>query len=222
MPKTLKEILQPYLVEDDFNAKHEKQTKELEETKPLHDRLTAHYKHFDQWHLRKLKKYSDESEATNNYLWQRHKRRTIGNGHERGGESSNVQKLDEATQIHKTPEAMTVYSGVQYDPRKKMNKEGIVHHPAYLSTSLRHSIAEGFAYNQKDDGATRHVLHIHLKKGTTGAYIGDHSHSPPEREFLLPRGTNLKHQGTDSYEYERNHYGKVTRVTVYNHHMEPA
>ena len=56
-----------------------------------------------------------------------------------------THQFDRMIASNKTPESLHVYSGVPYDPRTKMNSEGIVHHPAYIASSLKKSVAKGFA-----------------------------------------------------------------------------
>ena len=96
-----------------------------------------------------------------------------------------------------------------------MNSEKIVHHPAYLSASLGYRVARGFS--QTGEKGDRHVLAINIPKGSHGAYIGEHSFSSDEKEFLLPRGSNLKYNKTEESKYEHPSFGMLK---VHTHHMD--
>jgi hypothetical protein len=102
-----------------------------------------------------------------------------------------------------------VYHGTQ-----KFNPDALAsQHPqrkiksaAFLSTSIDKDRAMKFAgthlstqkgpinynYDRKEDDPGRHLLHIHLKPGQKGAYMGDNSRHELEKEFLIPRNTTLK------------------------------
>ncbi len=212
--KKLKEILSELVTVDQFIKDNKKA---LEDTQPLHDSLNKHYSKFSEVHKEHLRKYSDSSYGINNMLWKQYKNEPLTANDKielNDLESPKVEHIDSAIAKHKTPHELTLHAGIKYDPRKKMNAEKIVHHPAYLSTSLSHRIARGFSNTStmKD----RHVLSIKVPKGHPGAYIGEHSYSSDEREFLLPKGLNLKYTGTESSEYDH----PTGRLKVHTHHME--
>jgi len=175
--------------------------------------LANHYK-FDKSHHDDLDKFTGSSMQINSSLWNSrddHHRQIFGNS-----ETNNrIKRLDSVLSLHKTPQEMTVYSGSQHDPRKMKNSEGIVHHPAYLSTSLKRNIAQGFAnsnqtYNKDIHKAEKHLYKIKVPQGSSGAFVGHHGIAR-EEEFILPRGTNLKHEKTES---------KETPTKIYHtHHM---
>jgi len=130
--------------------------------------------------------------------------------------------LDAAINLHKTPHKLAVWSGTGIDPREHMNSEGIVHHPAYLSTSLSPYIAKGFAINSRQyklegNELHTHLMKIHVPKGHPGAYVA-HLKNPDEKEFILPRNTKLKHIKTDT-EQESFGYGSRKYFT-HVHHMK--
>jgi hypothetical protein len=103
-----------------------------------------------------------------------------------------TEVMDSGMERHKTPHKLTVYSGIKYDPGEKMDKNKIVHHPSYLSTSLDKFTAKGFS----NCTTNKHVLKIHVPKGHPGAYVDHFSENPGEKEFILPRNTKLKYRGT--------------------------
>lgn len=118
--------------------------------------------------------------------------------------------LDHATTKNKLTHDLHVYHGLDtWDPGKEASKhpEGHVKIPTFLSTSHSKKSAVEFAHmrgeHQDPEEAEHraynkgHVLHIHLKKGQKGLYIGDHSAQTNitghnEHEFLLPRNQTLK------------------------------
>jgi hypothetical protein len=188
--------------------------KEKNATQPLHDELSKHYKidqHFDI--SRPIKDYTDDSYGVNNHLWKRHKKLKMNE--EEKSYKQNIPKLDEAMERFKTPKSFTVHSGINYDPTETKNSENVVHHPAYLSTSIRKDTAMGFGDLQK--GNIKHILSINVPKGHKGVYVGDHSELPGEREFILPRGTNLKHEKTTIEKHK--HLIYKDGIEIHTHHM---
>jgi hypothetical protein len=83
--------------------------------------------------------------------------------------------------------------------------EGHIMLPAYTSTSIDKVSARGFA-QMPNDGTHAHMLHIHLKPGDKGHYLGSNSEYADEKEFLLPRKTVLKiHKKPDVYHHQPKH-----------------
>jgi hypothetical protein len=188
-----------------------------EETDPLHSSLSRHYKFNDKNHKDNIYKYTTDSYAVNNHLWKKNK-----NLEETDDEKENfnhpltpkINHLDSALNKHKTPHSLTVYSGTRHDPNKLKDENGIVDHPSYLSTSLSLGMGKSFAEVQK--GNIRHVMCINVPKDHPGAYVANISDKPEEREFILPRGTRLKHEGTDVHSEKHKIYGNLK---VHYHRM---
>jgi hypothetical protein len=213
--KKLKNILNELVTVDDFLKDNKK---ELAEVQPLHEKLTKHYSNFKDFHKEHLINYSDRSWGINNMLWKQHKGQhlTAADKYDLNyANSPKLEHLDSAMTQHKTPYKLTVYSGTKIDPREKMNKDKIVHHPAFLSASLGFRTARGFS--KQDEVGDKHVMAINVPKGHPGAYISDFSHSGEEREFLLPRGSNLKYNKTEESKYEHPSFGMLK---VHTHHMD--
>lgn len=121
-----------------------------------------------------------------------------------------AQHLTNMLNKHKTNKDIDVYTGIGYSPVQhfKPDTEGnipdtvTVHHPAFLSTSTKMTIANGFSrfrphprdelHGVESSPITKHVLHIHVPKGTSAASLMDHSHKPEENEILLNRGHNIE------------------------------
>jgi hypothetical protein len=177
-------------------------------TKAMHMIMHFHYNYENATHRAGIHNYNDshQSKLMNGYLWEKHKD-PEGFPHNETTET-NIRKLDSAIHEFKTPHKLAVYSGTKHDPRELKNSEGIVHHPAYLSTSIDESVGNRFAgYNASKDNqniAHEHVLKIHVPKGHPGVYVpskGSNAFYDTEKEFILPRGTNLKHIKTETKEY---------------------
>ena len=155
----------------------------------LQDRLSKHYD--KDMHVKRL---TQMSRPVNKNLWNHH------NHDEELENKDEHSRYDKGLTKQKTPQAFHVYSGIRrhpnsYNEGKEIPKKGIVlHHPAYLHTSLDHGIAQDFARTTHNDENQKetHVLKIHVPKGHHGAYTGHYSAHPHEKEFILPRGHNLR------------------------------
>lgn len=101
---------------------------------------------------------------------------------------AHVTNLDKAIDHHALTHDLHVYSGVGFHPGEEAakNPNNHIHLPAYTSSSIDKEKASFFARDNKGD---QHLLHIHLKPGQKGLYLGDKG---KEREFLLPRNQTLK------------------------------
>jgi hypothetical protein len=159
-------------------------------------RLRSHYK-FSDIHIDSIKDYTRNSKKQNNYHWERHKKTSDRDELY----EARASKLDKVLKRHRAPEDITVHTGIGYDPRNKRNAKGIVHHPAYLSTSLDKKAAVKFSEKatssvyQKTPTSGEihfHTLSVNVPKGHPGAYVDHHSSVPGEKEFILPRNTKMK------------------------------
>jgi hypothetical protein len=173
-----------------------------------HKSLSKHYTFKDVPHHLKtaVQQYTDDSADLNSYHWNKHELNQTGQGHLFDPDSRgeyDTKRLDNALEHHRTPHDVTVYAGIKGDPRERANKEGVVHHPAYMSTSLNKRIAQGFANSNRHADKNEvnvdhaHTLQITVPKGHAGAYVGNKgiSDAPKEKEFILPRGLNFKLTG---------------------------
>lgn len=100
-----------------------------------------------------------------------------------------------------------VYHGTyKWNPgiESKKNVAGHVKIPTFMSTSINKKWAHRFSGARwvndssnkemiaRNNPKGAHVLHIHLKKGQKGMYIGNNSMAGNEHELLLPRNQTLK------------------------------
>ena len=101
-------------------------------------------------------------------------------------QSHHVMTLDDVVQHTRTPDDMVLYSGVSRTHANELMRKDVVHHPSFISTSLTVNKAMDFASRGNGD-----LVEIHLPGNHNGVYI-DHVSDYAEREFLLPRGLNLR------------------------------
>lgn len=158
--------------------------------------------------------YSVDSGPLNKYLHNRY------NKEDKDEEFDNYAKsIDKHLDKHKTKHDFYVYTGLSRPPHKFFeghDKDTVTfHHPAYLSTSTNFRKASEFARirNEKEDIAdsekhklrnedpgnkyitsipTRHVLKLHVPKGTKGGSIREQASYRDENEVLLHRGHNIE------------------------------
>jgi len=171
-------------------------------------------------HEEAIRGFQTYSRELNSYHWDKHQGET--DPYLKPEHIDRLEKqtndLDTVLQQKKTPKNLTVHSGIGYDPRAKMNSEGIVHHPAYLSTSFDTNTAENFSIRNSEhiDGVHhRHVLKINVPKGTPSAM-----HFDGEQELVLPRGTNLRHIKTTKKQGTATHGEASYKYINHIHHME--
>jgi len=200
--------------DDEFEAIHNQ-----------HRALSNHYKFSSRQQLEHIHEYTkNDAAGINNALWNDHENKTEDAKIHFG---PTIRSLDSAMKVHKTPEDMTVYSSSVHDPREKKGSNDVVHHPAYLSTSIDPKIAHqrdmNIVHKVADDDDNRFVEHhnilkIHVPAGSKGAYVAHHSNYSREKEFILPRGTKLLHHSTDTTIKPREDNWSEDRHT-HVHHM---
>lgn len=172
-----------------------------------------------------LSDYADDSKPTNLPLINYH------NGHSwKESASKSVEHLDKVLEKHKTKKDFHVYSGINWSPSQHMKNKAEgeshvdVHMPAYTSTSTSIKQAAGFASLQYphpddekhgaikigDEDTARHMLRIHVPKGTHAISMMKHSFNPGEKEILLHRGHELRiHHKPQRYQ---DHNGDMINV----------
>jgi hypothetical protein len=205
--------------EDEMDARHQKHLQHLDNALREHYPKAAYTKD----ELGHLRDYTNGS-VINSELWDfHHKEKTPP---ERT-EWSDIRGTDHALNKIKTPRSFHVYSNTKMDPRKEKDSDGIVHHPAYMSTSINKQFPKHW-HNTKfiedgDGGGSyeKHILKIRVPKDHTGSYVGQHISSVPgQHEFILPRATDLKYIGTHTEKVShKNSFGTI-HMTYHTHHME--
>ena len=118
-----------------------------------------------------------------------------------------IDGVDSALSKSKIDHDLHVYHGTNaWHPGEESSKhpEGHVRVPSFLSTSISKSSAINFTRpRSKLKNKGLHILHIHLKPGQHGVYLGDNSDHTDEHEFLMPRNTKLKiHPNPDILKYD--------------------
>ncbi len=181
-----------FLKEDALDDRLAAQKKRQEDESKLETTLKNHYTGLDKHHDT-LRNFTKDSLPINSSLWDK-----------TNVKADEVKNLDAAISLHKTPEAFTVWSKTRHDPRLLKDKNDMVHHPAYISTSIQKHIPEtSFASRNKvfdaEGNEHHHILKIAVPKGHAGVYIPDeHSIDNRAKEFILPRGLNIKYKDTNT------------------------
>lgn len=98
-----------------------------------------------------------------------------------------IKDLSKALDKYSLDKAIIAYRGMKLEELDEIIKSGI--NKAYTSVSTELGIAKEFEFQH----ANSIVVEIHIPKDSKGAYIGHHSGSGDEAEFLLDKGTRFKH-----------------------------
>jgi hypothetical protein len=138
------------------------------------------------------------SKEVNTHLIESYKNGTVPKKHFEFGEDEeykrtlNLDDLDSAVTKNKHPKKLVTYSGIGFDPGEHVGEKGVLHLPAYTSSSTNKAVALMYTKGHMDSG--RHVLEIHHPKGSTGLYIGDNDYLSPfgHKEHIMPRNSRLK------------------------------
>lgn len=189
----------------------------------LHSNLSVMYHHddFSPQHKNAVDAYTEGSTKLNKALLDHYVSKS--SVPERVGAHS-IEHLDGVVNHHKLSHDLHVYSGVGFHPGEKASKdpESKIHLPAYTSTSVHKKTAVVFSSPLSHvDGVANHVLHIHLKKGQKGLYVGDHSAVGNEYEYLLPRHTTLKVHPKPTILPPGSHFSNKEPVHVWHAHVVP-
>lgn len=193
-----------------------------------HEALTDHYAlhhtagHLSPDHYGHLREYTRDSSEVNGHLVHHYDEKTPLHGpiSPHTHLERMAKHIQEVTKAHKAPHTIHVYSGTGFDPRKYGHNGDRLHLPAFTSASLRRDKASSFARENPTTPNLRekHILHIRVKKGQHGVYLGDHSRHPNEREFILPHGTKLKRTHPPSVFHDQDWSGNHHRTFI--HHYE--
>lgn len=179
----------------------------------LHRALSDHYK-FSPEHASALDRYTDDSQILNSHIYDYARFNKAGPNVDFLKEHGyDLHGLDAALSDKPLPHDLQVYSGVRFNPADVKNESGLIHLPAYTSTSLYPHVAVPFSTGHADhdhdkDITHHHILRINLPSGSMhGAYIAHHSpadndiktssgvmkpNETGEREFLLGRGAIIR------------------------------
>lgn len=190
-----------YALSDDVDAQHKRLMEhgpKWTNNEPYHD---------DDTHLKHIAAYTAASHGVNHALIKEHSKHPRTEHTE--AQLKRAEHLSAAIQHHGTglPEEVHTYSGVSLDHAEHLKKAakvgGVVHTPAFTSTSIDPDRAQGFSAVKNNGGevsagrfrgsADRHILHFKLPKGyKKGVYVGHVSHASSERELLLDKGQHWK------------------------------
>lgn len=163
--------------------------------------------------------YTNGSTDLNEHLYQRYKQGKRPNSVVQG---INIAKLDNLIKTHKTPHAMTVYTGPHFNPHEHAGKETTL--PAFNSFSLSPHVAKDFgkwekkSFANKDPESHRHILRVHLPEGHPHLFTGNGSVYQGQGELILPRQTKIHIAEKPSHIVRGNFHEHFTDTPdVYNH-----
>lgn len=122
----------------------------------------------------------------------------------------NLKHLDAAIDRNKLEKTLTTYSGIGFNPRDLLQDNGLLHLPAYTSSSVSRAVS--LMYAKPDDNGDRHILQITHPKGSTGLYIGDNEDLTPfrQKEHISPRNMTLKI--SKEPETHTDNYGQLVHI----------
>jgi hypothetical protein len=142
--------------------------------------------------------------------------------------ASHIENLKSLIRKSVTPKPLTVFSGIKRDPREYKAENSMIHmqNPAFTSTSLAHSEAQGFAtaFTHVDDEDNpilntdnrivnnKNIVSLNIPKGAHGYYADTHSYNGGEREFILHPGAKFHLWHMPMKFVDRNH-----KTTIFNH-----
>ena len=193
-------LLRLILEEEDWKAA-QKRRKAIEDDHI--NTLTKHYASVADPHSSTLKDYTQQSYPINNALWKAHTGKSMITSNE--PQEHKIAAMDKITHLKTTPRDMTVYSKSLHDPRELKNENGIVHHPAFMSTSVKSSLSSGYYADRnvqhKDGEEHHHQYQINVPKGSHGVFISDKNTIDKRAlgEFVLPKGGNFKYNNTETH-----------------------
>lgn len=202
------------------------------DNKHIHENV-APIKDLGEHQLDAVHDYSDESRPLNDMLHRHAKGYDIST---KNADSyrNTAKHLDETLNTHKTKEDMHVYTGIKYSPSKHFKKvdgkipdKKVVRLPAFTSTSsgfhnarefsdmTMHPNDERHGIEHSEDGEARHVLKIHVPKGSHAMSLKKHSFVPAENEILLHRGHHIE---IDSKPTKTDRHTYIWNAKIVHHH----
>jgi hypothetical protein len=158
--------------------------------------------------------YTDSSTGLNGALHHFHNGHNFNESYMR-----HAKTLTDVLDKNKTKEDTIVYTGVKKSPAALFDNDGTkhasVHLPAFTSTSTSFGTARGFSEPAKhkhdinhgvstDGTEHRHVLQLHVPKGTSAASVKSHSFLPREHEILLNRGHDISIDPSPTHHIDSN------------------
>lgn len=196
----------------------------------ISSKLEQHYDHKSNPFFPAVYRYTQSSKGLNVHLFDHHKEHNNPHhpiDHPEFG--THVAELDKALGLQQLNRPLVVMSGLKKNPGLIMGGDKRLYHPAYLSTSIRPSVAGTFAvplvpgthdeapYEQNHD---MHILMAHLDSGQHGFYVGSRSKYRHEHEFLMPRRTMFRVHDHDVHHFF-NSYGDPVKTNLHIWHATP-
>lgn len=194
-------------------------------TKQTHEELSDHYRLKDNDQINAVRNYTGGSSKLNKHLFE------TGGDHDKINHDKmmdygyDMRQLDAALDQRKAHKDFHVYSGIPFNPNEVKNTDGLIHLPAYTSTSLKFAKAAAFSRNFSDHDdpehtSHNHILKIHIPEGSKhGGYIDQHSsYKDKEHEFLMKRNSIIRVEPVPETHIASNGIDHV-KVHVWNAHI---
>jgi hypothetical protein len=199
------------------------------QTELHHDKMMAHLPRFedvDRNHYHAINSYTSGSNDMNSRLIHNYNRAVQKGGYDDNSHEDHYEK--KAVRLTRAINALAkpldheahVYSGLRnFNPTKHFEHgNGIIHMPAFVSTTISPPITRTFEETHEDDNS-KHIIHFKLPKGyKNGVYIHPYSDYSEEHEFLLDRGQNWKLVHKHTTTSKGSHYNPYSGT--YNHETE--
>lgn len=138
--------------------------------------------------------FSTGSEMVNRHLLEAHQykvepRRLFS--FPQSGLHLNLDHLDAALRTNRLNGPLVTYSGLGFNPGRLLSDSGLLHLPAYTSSSTNKIVALRYT---TPDSQGLHILRIHHTRGSTGFYVGDNQDYSDfaQKEHIMPRGVTIK------------------------------
>lgn len=126
-----------------------------------------------------------------------------------------VAGLDSAISSNPIQHSVSTYSGISFDPRKKLDEKGRFKSPAFISSTHNKKQARSFAYKGYRGYNPIHIMQFHLKPGDPASHISQQSHFEGEHETVIGRDNTFQYHGTDShYDHDNEHWVHVHHVSI--------
>jgi hypothetical protein len=157
-----------------------------------HEDLVNHYKDLHQHHgLDHVHAYTTSSGALNKHLIRGKTDDPDLDRYYKSKIAGIDDAINDAPKLHRDLHVFHGLAGWHPGMEAYKHPERKIELPAYTSASLDPTMATSFG--NRDRGGHRHMLQIHLKKGSKhGIYVDHVSDNYGEKEFLIKHGTKFK------------------------------
>jgi hypothetical protein len=189
------------------------------ETKEERDTRWVYQSHRDA-----IRQYTASSEKLNKALVRKNKKFFENDN----WEQDRLDRLDATTDEHRANHDHTLYSGLTFDPRKKLKGKNKFISPAFISATHSKVIASNFTRPIKNDDApeglpallkqhkTNHIMHINIPTGARVMNISSLSNHREEHESLIGRNSKFEYSHAEPKIDEFGNHYLIHHVNLVN------